>query len=93
MKTSRTRVYELIDDERREQQSRPSLSPAPSVAAELVVLQHYVDKARAAFTSARPDSTEATMNAVRIIAAIAVRAMETHGAPVRVLSAQEGKAE
>lgn len=91
MKTERSSVYAAIDAEREYQdQAWPENAGTVenqrerTVAEELLMIEEYVAKARTAWTNA-PRNVEAdvTTNVLRKIAAIAVRAMENHGAPGR----------
>lgn len=89
--TPRDFAYMAIDTERdyqdkvwRENAGLEPNAPVRTVAEELLMLEEYVAKARAAWTIA-PRATEVavTTDILRKCAAICVRAMENHGAPPR----------
>jgi hypothetical protein len=91
MKIDRVIVYKAIDSERdyqtrvwRENAGLDETQPVRTVAEELLMLEEYVSKARAAWTAA-PRATEVriTTDILRKCAGICVRAMENHGAPFR----------
>ena len=91
MTTSRAKVYEAIDTERdyqtrvwRENAGLDPTQPVRTVAEELLMLEEYCAKARAAWTVApRATEVEITTDILRKCAGICVRAMENHGAPKR----------
>ena len=90
---SRNEVYAAVDSEREYQELvvEPSLSQEEnfdqhSVPAELVLMKVYVDKAMNTWAS-KPGS-ETSLDFVRKIAGIAVRCMENHGAPPRMVPRQ-----
>lgn len=71
------RVYQnALGTDRVETQEMPL-----SVGEELVILDTYLRRAQDAYTS--NPGCEPALNQVRKIAAIAVRCMENHGAPLR----------
>lgn len=91
--TPRDRVYAAIDSERdyqdrvwAENAGKVAGAQVRTVAEELLMLEEYVSKARAAWTVA-PRSAEVliTTDILRKCAGICVRAMENHGAPERVV--------
>jgi len=76
----REEIYRAIDQERNEQQLlRPNSNL--EVSAELTLLRRYMRKAEEAWSDYKGDF--AALAEVRILAAIAVRCMEHHGAPMR----------
>jgi len=78
----RTAVFALIEDERQYQDNIGC--PPVSLEGELLLLGDYVDRARRAYAENFGDETEtAARDVVRKIAAIAVRCIENHGAPIR----------
>jgi len=88
---NRAEVYAAIDSERTyqdrvwaENAGRVPEAPVRTVAEELLMLEEYVAKARAAWTAA-PRSTEVavTTDVLRKCAGICVRAMENHGVAPR----------
>ena len=89
--TPRAEVYAAIDSERdyqthawRENAGLSATEPVRTVAEELLMLEEYTAKARAAWTAApRAIEVAATTDILRKCAAICVRAMENHGAPLR----------
>ena len=89
--TPRAAVYAAIDSERdyqtrvwRENAGLSATEPVRTVAEELLMLEEYVAKARAAWTVApRATEVEVTTDVLRKCAGICVRAMENHGAPMR----------
>lgn len=91
MKASRVQVFTAIDSERqyqtrvwRENAGLDPNEPVRTVAEELLMLEEYVAKARAAWTAApRATEVEITTDMLRKCAGICVRAMENHGAPCR----------
>jgi hypothetical protein len=84
---TRQEVYLAIDTEREYQDV---LSPdrrearEMTIGEELVLLKEYLDRTFREWTDAPGIAPLASLNGVRKIAAIAVRAMENHGAPPRV---------
>lgn len=78
----RNEVYKLIDGEREYQESRwPHPAHKHSATEYMVYIQYYVGLAMTA-VSAQDSESGALVN-LRKIAAIAVAAMEEHGAPAR----------
>lgn len=86
--TTRTEVYAAIDTEREyqdhiwPQSEGAELSPPHTVGEDILLLDEYVQRARALWTE-EPKPESDTLNFIRKIAAIAVRCMEQHGAPKR----------
>ncbi len=86
-RVTRQEVYLAIDTEREYQDN---LTPARRekremvTGEELVLLREYVDRAFANWTNTPGVNPVTTLHDLRKIAAIAVRAMENHGAPPRV---------
>jgi hypothetical protein len=85
---TRAEVYRLIDGERAYQnrvwhRKEDEADPNPLAVGEFVLLlEEYVAKARAQWTiEKRPEWK--TMDIIRKVGAIAVNAMEQHGAPSR----------
>lgn len=84
---TRQEVYLAIDTERNYQDN---LGPERRdkremvTGEELVLLKAYVDRAFANWTNIPGENPEITLHDLRKVAAIAVRAMENHGAPLRV---------
>jgi len=91
MKTLRESVYVAVDSEReyqdhmwRENAGLVEGQPVRTVAEELLMIEEYVARARKAWTDCPRDDEALTLTPMfRKIAAIAVRAMENHGAPGR----------
>ena len=83
--TAREDVYAAINGERAFQNSRwpRGNSPEFSLGEELVLLAEYASRARRAWTDEPVGEKLETLNAIRKLAAIAVRCMEKHGAPTR----------
>jgi hypothetical protein len=82
----RRKVYELIDGERKYQDSLPPSrtdGEQRSVGDYLTMLRSYMGKADAAWTDNPGD--EQALDVVRKIASIAIRCMEDHGAPPRMV--------
>ena len=87
---SRNEVYAAVDSEREYQEyvvdpaiAENDPSGQHTLPAELVLMKVYLDRAMQLFAS-RP-SQETTLDCVRKIAGIAVRCMEKHGAPPRMV--------
>lgn len=83
---TRLEVYGAIDRERDYQNSLSPMrtnEPVHSVGDELTMLATYLRKAQDAYTST--PGVDAAMHEIRKVAALAVRAMENHGAPTRVV--------
>jgi len=75
-------VYAAIDEEyQRCQPSWPILRPPQEFPEELTLLRHYLRLAEAAWTTETDDS--AVLNVILKLAVIAVRCLETYGAPTR----------
>jgi hypothetical protein len=89
LKTERASVYAAIDSEREYQDSAwPANAgvnaPVRTIAEELMLIEEYAARMRALWTdTARPDEPVVLTPFFRKIAALAVRAMENHGAPGR----------
>lgn len=84
-KMERGRVYEILDGEREYQNQM--VAPGthhlgkPSVAEELVMMEHYLAEARKSWVTTKGD--EESLEMMRKVAGIAVRCFENHGCPVR----------
>lgn len=79
---TRQEVYQLIDGERDYQESRWERPRHNHTATEyLVYINHYIQQAFARVST--EDGEEGALESLRKIAAIAVSAMEEHGAPAR----------
>lgn len=88
---NRRLVYDVIDDERDYQDNRwPGNNPLSetfgvtdghTVGGSLLMIEEYCLRARKAWNDSLGDNE--TLHHLRKIAAIAVRAMEIHGAPRR----------
>ena len=78
---SRGNVYTAIDGERDYQDN---LNPrTQSIGDELTILAHYVQLAQKQYCEEFSDPEILTLGVIRKVAAICVRCMEHHGAPVR----------
>jgi hypothetical protein len=88
--TTRQEVYEAINTEREYQDRLWEQSPSrpTSIGEAVLLLEEYVSRARLEWTG-EPAPEERTLNVIRKIAGIAVRCMEQHGAPGRVLEILE----
>ena len=83
---SRFEVFVAIDSERDYQDSLGSdrrVARVMVLGEELVLLKEYIDRAFKNWTDTPGVNPLITLNDFRKIAAIAVRAMENHGAPRR----------
>lgn len=81
----RQEVYKLIDGEREYQNEivgNKYSHVAHPVAAEILMMEEYIQRARELWTDVKGD--EAALDMVRKVAGLAVRCMENHGAPERV---------
>ena len=91
---SRNEVYAAVDSEREYQEYvvEPSLADQGvnqhNVAGELVLMKLYLDRATNLWAG-RP-TNETALDCVRKIAGIAVRCMEHHGAPPRMVPREAG---
>lgn len=77
---TRVQVFRLINDERTYQDALAEQwnhKGLPSVEAELLMLEHYVQQARISWVSAPGNAT--ALDVFRKIAGIAVRTLENHG--------------
>lgn len=89
---TRDKVYALIDQERDYQddvwaENHPESEHPLRVGEDLLLLQKYVDDATDVWTrESRPEVK--TMDLMRKIAAIAVRSIESNGAPPRFVNRQ-----
>ena len=83
--SDREKVYNTIDGERDYQAAKHPTTPAPSLIDETNLLIEYTDKLAAALTTGAISSSPSSspLECLREVAAIAVRAMETHGAQPR----------
>jgi len=84
----RSEVYKAIDSERDYQDGRIAEKfghqpdePTHPVAAEILMMESYVARARAAWVDNK--GVEPALHMVRKVAGLAVRCMEHHGAPMR----------
>jgi len=86
-KMTREEVYKLIDGEREYQKKLEEMSPETfplPIAGELVLLRKYLRDAENIYAETFGDPKEQpTMDIIRKLAAICVRAMEGNGAPAR----------
>lgn len=85
-KAARNEIYAAIDGERDYQDSLSPMrtnEPVHSVGDELTMLATYLRKAQDAYTN--NPGVEVAMNEIRKVAALAVRVMENHGAPKRII--------
>lgn len=82
--TDRATVYSVIDGERAYQDAGKGNArtdrQVTSVGEHVLMAQGYVTQAIAQWNGPHPEGRDAAMNTMRKIAAIAVRAMEEHGA-------------
>ena len=78
---TRDEVYALIDGERAYQEQLWPSNPLQE-GEFIALLQDYVNQARTVWVR-EPKPCQQTMGIIRKIAAIAVHAMEQHGAPSR----------
>ena len=77
-------VTRAIDEERSYQAELNPNDDKMSIEAELLLLEEYIGKARAVWTTTFGDDGETpTRHMIRKIAVIAVRCMENHGAARR----------
>lgn len=90
LRTDRESVFRAIDSEREYQASHWPCNdgaggePVRTVAEELLMIEEYAARARKVWTDCkRTAEVPEVTNFMRNIAAIAVRAMENHGAPGR----------
>lgn len=77
---TRDQVFQLINGERsyqNEQAEQWNHQGAPSIEAELLMLEHYISDARQAWV--QTSHSRGTLDNIRKIAGIAVRALEHHG--------------
>jgi hypothetical protein len=81
MKASRDEVYTAIDTERNYQEERWPFHKH-SATEFLVFINHYVSKAMACAST--ENHNDNVLDGLRKIAALAVAAMEEHGAPPRI---------
>ena len=82
----RSKVYEAIDGERAYQDINSSgweHKGGPSVEAELLLLEEYVMRARNAWSVS--EGNTAALDVIRKVAGVAVRCLENHGCPPRVV--------
>lgn len=88
-KTSRSEVYAAIDGERAYQDARRGNSARANVddnrdlGSMLTLIDVYVGKAKDGFSGPSPAGRETALHQLRKVAALAVLAMEYHGAPTR----------
>lgn len=86
---TRAEVYAAIDGERDYQDAmkgnsrREKLDDNRDLGSMILLTEAYLDKAKAAFAGPSPEGREAALHALRKTAALAVLAMEYHGAPKR----------
>ena len=87
MSELREQIYKNIDTER-DYQDKLSTSHCgiPTIEAELLMLQEYINRARIAWTDNFDNNNEEpARHMIRKIAGIAVRCLENHGCPERKL--------
>lgn len=84
---ARENAYRAIDGERDYQEAGKGNArtdrQSTSVGEHVLMLVGYTNQAVAQWNGPHPEGREAAMNTMRKIAAIAVRCMEEHGAPLR----------
>jgi len=83
---TREEVYATIDGERDYQDAqRPDrfTETVLPVAAELVCIGEYLNRANKSYTDNPGEAPEETLHIIRKIGAMCVRALEHHGAPER----------
>lgn len=78
--TPRNEVYEAIDDEREYQHRKWGERVFISVGEATALLEEYSERARRAYADG---DNKAALHMIRKVGAIAVNAMEIHGAPLR----------
>ena len=89
MKT-RNEVYAAIDSERNYQDARrgnsarTDLDDNRDLGSMILLIEEYLGKTRTAFSGPHPAGKAAAVEQLRKVAALAVLAMEYHGAPLRV---------
>lgn len=87
---TRQEVYAALDTERDYQDlrqgnsARGQVSDNRELGSLILFMDTYIYKAKAAFSGPHPAGFEAALHEVRKVAALAVLAMELHGAPPRV---------
>lgn len=82
--SSTQEIMDAIDGERAYQRELNENDADISIAAELLLLEEYIQRARAIWIGSIGDGREtATRDAIRKVAGIAVRCMENHGVVFR----------
>ena len=83
----REKVYEAIDTERNYQDSQRKAGRFTElvlpIAGELECIRHYLNKATTSYAESPGETPHETLETIRKITAMGVRAMEHHGAPIR----------
>lgn len=88
--TTRKDVFDAIDSERDYQDAkkgnaaRGMVSDNRELGSLILFMDTYVRKAKDAFSGPHPDGFHNALHEVRKVAALAVLAMELHGAPKRL---------
>jgi hypothetical protein len=88
MQTTRSAVYAALDGERDYQDAGSGNAATDNVdsntvAGALVLLDQYVQKAKAAYAGVHPAGRIEALSIIRKVTAIGVRAMEVNGAILR----------
>lgn len=84
--TDRNEIYKAINREREYQDARKGNSARETddqnrdLGSLILFMETYVEKARLAFSAPMPAAKEAALHEIRKVAALAVLAMEYHGA-------------
>jgi hypothetical protein len=85
---SRSEVYEAIESERDYQDSLRERGQFTEVvlpvAGELLIMKEYLDRAIRSYVENPGETPEETLNIIRKITTTGFRAMEHHGAPLRI---------
>lgn len=84
--STRSDVYHAIDterdyqDARRGNSARAEMDTNRDLGSMILLIDQYLTKTKAAFAGPHPASVNETLNQLRKVAALAVLAMEYHGA-------------
>lgn len=85
--TTRKEVYKAVDGERDYQDAQREggrfTEAVLPVAGELLIMQEYVSKGIAAYVALPGETPLSSLEAIRKIVAVGVRALEHYGAPKR----------
>jgi hypothetical protein len=77
-------VYKIVDEERDYQNSINFRENCPTIAAEIIMMEDYLHKARTMWAPTNEGST-LSLHHLRVVVAMGIRCFENYGVPDRVM--------